>query len=165
MIIRKNIKELVVGHFNSLIRLPRINLHRKAWTSMRGSWDSPKISKIADLTIPATQIQNPNVKIPNAKIPNPKSQIMISIFCRNPKSQIPNTSNLGFWRPKSQIIWDLGNTYTPDMSSINFLESEFNDKYTISFFTSSRFSDELGIWIRQFCLRPSLAYRLKELVY
>ncbi|RHZ77301.1 hypothetical protein Glove_182g25 [Diversispora epigaea] len=44
--------------------------------------------------IPAAQIQNPNAKIPNAKIPNPKSQIMISIFCRNPKSQIPNTSNL-----------------------------------------------------------------------
>src|SRR5688572_9971498 len=62
--------------------------------------------------IPATQIQNPNAEIPNAEIPNPKSQIMISIFCRNPKSQIPNTSNLGFWRPKSQMIWDLGNTYT-----------------------------------------------------
>ncbi|RHZ76218.1 hypothetical protein Glove_200g3 [Diversispora epigaea] len=29
-----------------------------------------------------------------AEIPNPKSQIIISIFCRNPKSQIPNTSNL-----------------------------------------------------------------------
>ena len=63
------------------------------------------------VTIPVTQIQNPNAKIPNAKIPNPKSQIMISIFCRNSKSQIPNTSNLGFWHPKSQIIWDLGNTY------------------------------------------------------
>src|SRR6185369_6932865 len=37
---------------------------------------------------------------------------MISIFCRNSKSQIPNTSNLGFWRPKSQMIWDLGNTYS-----------------------------------------------------
>ncbi|RHZ75520.1 hypothetical protein Glove_213g15 [Diversispora epigaea] len=45
-------------------------------------------------SIPAAQIQNPNVEIPNAEIPNPKSQITISIFCRNPKSQIPNTSNL-----------------------------------------------------------------------
>src|SRR5204862_5605815 len=63
-------------------------------------------------TIPAAQIQNPNAEIPNAEIPNLKSQIMISIFCRNPKSQIPNTSNLGFWRPKSQMIWDLGNTYS-----------------------------------------------------
>ncbi|RHZ70249.1 hypothetical protein Glove_274g24 [Diversispora epigaea] len=45
-------------------------------------------------SIPATQIQNPNAEIPNAEIPNPKSQIIISIFCRNPKSQIPNTSNL-----------------------------------------------------------------------
>ncbi|RHZ79459.1 hypothetical protein Glove_145g10 [Diversispora epigaea] len=44
--------------------------------------------------IPATQIQNSNAKIPNAEIPNTKSQIIISIFCRNPKSQIPNTSNL-----------------------------------------------------------------------
>ncbi|RHZ75108.1 hypothetical protein Glove_217g221 [Diversispora epigaea] len=42
--------------------------------------------------IPAVQIQNPNAEIPNAEIPNPKSQIIISIFCRNPKSQIPNTT-------------------------------------------------------------------------
>ncbi|RHZ81530.1 hypothetical protein Glove_119g17 [Diversispora epigaea] len=49
---------------------------------------------ISPLTIPAIQIQNPNAKIPNAEIPNPKSQITISIFYRNPKSQIPNTSNL-----------------------------------------------------------------------
>ncbi|RHZ82263.1 hypothetical protein Glove_110g116 [Diversispora epigaea] len=35
--------------------------------------------------IPAAQIQNPNAEIPNAEIPNPKSQITISIFCRNPK--------------------------------------------------------------------------------
>ncbi|RHZ52262.1 hypothetical protein Glove_463g4 [Diversispora epigaea] len=45
-------------------------------------------------SIPATQIRNPNAEIPNAKISNPKSQIIISIFCRNPKFQIPNTSNL-----------------------------------------------------------------------
>ena len=37
---------------------------------------------------------------------------MISIFCQNPKSQIPNTSNLGFWHPKSQMIQDLGNMYS-----------------------------------------------------
>ncbi|RHZ76102.1 hypothetical protein Glove_203g24 [Diversispora epigaea] len=47
-----------------------------------------------DNFIPAAQIQNPNAEIPNAEIPNPKSQIIISIFCRNPKSQIPNTNNL-----------------------------------------------------------------------
>ncbi|RHZ58287.1 hypothetical protein Glove_374g29 [Diversispora epigaea] len=45
-------------------------------------------------SIPAAQIQNSNAEIPNAEIPNSKSQITISIFCRNPKSQIPNTSNL-----------------------------------------------------------------------
>ncbi|RHZ47478.1 hypothetical protein Glove_579g37 [Diversispora epigaea] len=46
--------------------------------------------------IPAAQIQNPNVEIPNVEIPNPKSQITISIFCRNPKSQIPNTRKSGY---------------------------------------------------------------------
>ncbi|RHZ78709.1 hypothetical protein Glove_157g57 [Diversispora epigaea] len=62
-----------------------------------------------DLYIPTAQIQNPNAEILNAEIPNPKSQIIISIFCRNPKSQI--LIICAFWRPKSQIIWDLGNTY------------------------------------------------------
>ncbi|RHZ82659.1 hypothetical protein Glove_106g34 [Diversispora epigaea] len=46
--------------------------------------------------IPAAQIQNPNAKIPKAEIPNLKSQILV--ICT-------------FWRPKSQIIWDLGNMY------------------------------------------------------
>ncbi|RHZ77989.1 hypothetical protein Glove_168g60 [Diversispora epigaea] len=49
--------------------------------------------------IPAAQIQNPNAEIPNAEIPNPKSQIIISIFCRNPKSQIPNYNYLSEKQP------------------------------------------------------------------
>ncbi|RHZ53889.1 hypothetical protein Glove_433g31 [Diversispora epigaea] len=52
------------------------------------------IKFVEEEAIPAAQIRNPNAEIPNAEIPNPKSQIIISIFCQNPKSQIPNTSNL-----------------------------------------------------------------------
>ncbi|RHZ76146.1 hypothetical protein Glove_202g44 [Diversispora epigaea] len=43
---------------------------------------------------PKFEIQMPKSQMPKSQIPNPKSQIIISIFCRNPKSQIPNTSNL-----------------------------------------------------------------------
>ncbi|RHZ69362.1 hypothetical protein Glove_284g93 [Diversispora epigaea] len=51
----------------------------------------------------------PKFKIQMPKSQMPKSQIIISIFCRNPKSQI--LVICAFWHPKSQIIWDLGNTY------------------------------------------------------
>ncbi|RHZ62250.1 hypothetical protein Glove_341g68 [Diversispora epigaea] len=67
---------------------------RKESTQLRVTLSCCPPYRLRACCIPATQIQNSNAEIPNAEIPNPKSQIMISIFCRNPKSQIPNTSNL-----------------------------------------------------------------------
>ncbi|RHZ54332.1 hypothetical protein Glove_428g2 [Diversispora epigaea] len=70
-----------------------LNFNLKTITTEKSNNDIlDTVSSINEISldIPAAQIQNPNAEIPNAEIPNPKSQIIISIFCRNPKSQIPN---------------------------------------------------------------------------
>ncbi|RHZ56306.1 hypothetical protein Glove_402g89 [Diversispora epigaea] len=87
-----------IGHLSGTYRVPDIFEYR------------------VPIGIPAAQIQNPNAEIPNAEIPNPKSQIIISIFCRNPKSQI--LVICAFWRLKSQIIWDLSNTYNLTLTQL-----------------------------------------------
>ncbi|RHZ56813.1 hypothetical protein Glove_396g36 [Diversispora epigaea] len=111
------------------------------------------------IIISAAQIQNPNTKISNAKIPNPKFQIIISIFCRNPKSQIliygieliPGhmlTPSL-YVLPKSQIIWDLGrqNVQITSIWDLEFGISAKNTNYNLGFGIWDFGIWDFGIWI------------------